>query len=138
MPFPRLLAVALLLGVSPAICTAQKPKDMGKKNYAHTVGKGTPAFLSHHKDNSAAVLHTNPHSGAAADLNRIEQQSLHSMVATPRMKSARVRSAAVPKLGAPKNDRSTAINFSGHSSKRSLTMTNPKSRGGSQSVPKPH
>jgi hypothetical protein len=124
--------------VNPAICAAQKPKDIGKKNYAHTTGKGTPAFLSHHKDNSAAVLHANPHSGAAADLNRIEQQSLHSAMAMPGMKSTHVRSAAAPKLSAPKGDRSTAINFSGRSAKRGLTVTNPRSRGGSQSVPKPH
>jgi len=39
-------------------------------------GTGTPASLSHHKDNSAAFLHENTRSSHAAELNRIEQQSL--------------------------------------------------------------
>ena len=135
MPFQRLFVIALL-GLSPAICAAQKPLKYGKMNTAHTTGKGTPAYLSHHKDMSAAVLHQNTRTGAAADLSKLEKQSLHSAGAGSAPK--RAHAAALPKSNVAKGDHNTQINFSGRSAPRGLTMTNQKSSGRAQTPPKPH
>jgi hypothetical protein len=128
------LAVALALGAIPAISGAQKPKN-GKVGYSRIAGKGTPADLSHHRDNSALVLLQNGH-GRAADLNRIEQQSLHSQVGAS--KQARVRSAGVPKLGAAKVDKSAPINFSGRAPAHKLTTTRSTGKATGALPAKPH
>src|ERR1700741_1809783 len=96
MRFTGYFALALMLSAIPAISAAQKPKNNGKVGYSRLAGKGTSANLSHHTDNSALVLRQNSHGGAAADLNRIEQQSLRSQVGTS--KQSRIRPAGVPTL----------------------------------------
>lgn len=136
MRFTRYFALALALGAIPAISGAQKPKNR-KVGYSRLAGKGTPADLSHHRDNSALVLRQNGH-GPAADLNRIEQQSLHSEVGAS--KPARVRSAGVPKLGggATKVDRSAPINFSGRAPAHKLTTTRSTGKATGALPAKPH
>jgi hypothetical protein len=134
MRFTRYFALALALSAIPAISVAQKPKN-GKVGYSRLAGKGTPADLSHHKDNSAMVLRQNSH-GSAADLNRIEQQSMHSQLGAS--KQARVRSAGVPKLGATKVDRSAPINFSGRAPAHKLTTTRSTGKATGALPAKPH
>jgi hypothetical protein len=136
MRFTRYFALALTLGALPDISGAQKPKNDGKVGYSRLAGKGSPADLSHHRDNSALVLRQNSHASPAADLNRIEQQSLHSQVAAP--KQARIRSAGVPKLGATKVDKSVPINFSGRAPSHSLTTTRSTGKPTGASPAKPH
>jgi len=137
MPFIRWFAIAILLGAVPAVSVAQKPQNSGKKmRYAHTTGTGTPASLSHHKDNSAAFLHENTRSSHAAELNRIEQQSLRVPAATS--KQARVRAASPPKLGAAKPDKNVAINFSGRAQAHNLTTTKSAGKSPATSARKPH
>ena len=135
----RLMAIMLLVGASLATCAAQKPyKNSGKISYSKTTGKGTPANLSHHSDKSALILHQNARSGAAADLNKIEQQSLHAATGTSGPKPVHVRAAPLPKLGSPAGGHNPQINFNGRSAPRGLSVTNQKS-GGRQSGPaKPH
>ena len=134
MHFTRYFALALALGAISAISAAQKPKN-GKVAYSRLAGKGTPADLSRHKDNSALVLRQNGH-GSAADLNRIEQQSLHSQVGAS--KPARVRSAGVPKLGAAKVEKSAPINFSGRAPDHKLTTTRSTGKATGVLPAKPH
>jgi hypothetical protein len=136
MRFTRYFALALALGAIPAMARAQKPNPKnGKVGYSRLAGKGTPADLSHHKDNSALVLRQNGH-GSAADLNRIEQQSLHSEVGAS--KPARARSTGVPKLGATKVDRSAPINFSGRARDSKLTTTRSTGKASGALPAKPH
>jgi hypothetical protein len=130
------LSVTLLLSAIPAISAAQMPKKSSKPSYSHLAGKGTPADLSHHKDYSALVLRENSNKGAAADLNRIEQQSLHSSVATS--KQARIRPVGVPKLGAAKVDKGVPINFSGRAPAHSLTTTRSTGKSTGATPAKPH
>ena len=134
----RSIAVVLLAGASIATCAAQKPKNSGKINYSKTTGKGTPANLSHHTDKSALMLHQNARSGAAADLSKIEQQSLHSTAGTPGSKPVHVRTAAMPKLGIPNGGHNPQINFNGRSAPRGLTATNQKPAGRQAGPAKPH
>ena len=121
------LAVALLLGVITVVSSAQNAKPT---NYKARTGKGTPASLTHHKDNSDLVLHANrqTHGGSTGELNKIEQQSLHSNVSSGVHTSARVKPAPLPKIGAAKAEKNPAINFSGHT-KSHATMTTQKSGG---------
>jgi hypothetical protein len=136
MRFTRYFALALALAAIPAISGAQKQKQKnGKVGYSRLAGKGTPADLSHHRDNSALVLRQNGH-GAAADLNRIEQQSLHSQVGAS--KPVRVRSAGAPKLGAAKVDKSAPINFSGRAPAHKLTTTRSTGKATGALPAKPH
>jgi hypothetical protein len=140
MRFTRYFALALALVAIPAISGAQKQKQKsGKVGYSRLAGKGTPADLSHHRDNSASVLlengPKNSH-GPAADLNRIEQQSLHSQVGAS--KPVRVRSAGVPKLGAAKVDKSAPINFSGRAPAHKLTTTRSTGKATGAQPAKPH
>jgi hypothetical protein len=134
MRFTRYFALALILGAIPAVSAAQKPKN-GKVGYSRLAGKGTAADLSHHRDNSAVVLRQNGH-GSAADLNRIEQQSLHSEASAS--KPPRARSAGVPKLGATKVDRSAPINFSGPAPARKITTTRSTGKATGALPAKPH
>ncbi len=136
MRFAGYFALALTLSAIPAISAAQKPKNDGKVGYSRLAGKGTSADLSHHRDNSALVLRQNRHGGPAADLNRIEQQSLHSQVGTS--KQSRIRPAGVPKLGATKVDKSVPINFSGHAPAHSLTTTKSTGKAPGAVPAKPH
>jgi hypothetical protein len=136
MRFTRYFALALMLGAIPVISSAQKPKNKGKVGYSRPAGKGTPANLSRHRDNSALVLRQNSHGGPAADLNRIEEQSLHSQVATS--KQARIRPAGVPKLGAAKVDKGVPINFSGRAPAHSLTTTRSTGKSTGALPAKPH
>lgn len=136
MRFARTFFVVLLLGAVTAVSSAQKPKNSGKVSYSRLAGKGTPADLSHHRDNSAIVLHQNAHNGPAADLNRLEQQSLHSQVATS--KRARIRPMGVPKLGAAKVDKSVPINFSGRAPAHNLTTTRATGKQTGSAPAKPH
>ncbi len=134
MRFARYFALALTLGAIPAISAAQKPKN-GKAGYSRLAGKGTRADLSHHRDNSALVLRQNGHA-SAADLNRIEQQSLHTQVGAS--KPARVRSAGAPKLGATRVDRSAPINFSGRAPAHKLSTTRSTGKATGALPAKPH
>ncbi len=140
MRFTRYFLATLLLAAVPVLSGAQKPKYDGKIHYSRNAGKGTPAFLSHHKDNSAVVLNQKRQTGATADLNRIEQQSLHSSVSRSGSKSAHVRAAGAPKPLIAKTDKSVPINFSGHAPAHNLTTTNAKSgsRASAPAAPKPH
>lgn len=134
MRCPIYFAIALVLGTLPTASIAQKPKNPGKSAYARTTGKGTPAYLAHHKDNSDLILRQNTHN-ATTELNRLEQQSLHSSVPSG-VPKARVHLAAVPKVAAAKGDRSAPINFSGHNPDRSLTTTKSgKSTGATPAKP---
>jgi hypothetical protein len=133
------LAVALF-AVSPAISSAQKPtKTTAVVSHSPAAGKGTPAYLSHHKDNSAAFLKGTSRSTHATELSKIEQQSLHS-APSAYSKQVRLKPVAPARLGAGKGDHNTAINFTGRSSARGLTTTNQKSGAKSSSTapPKPH
>ena len=124
------LAVALVLGGASAISSAQNSTAMHHKARA---GKGTPANLSHHRDNSDLVLHGNSqkNSGTSAELNKIEQQNLHSSSTSGAHPVARVKAAPLPKTSAAKADRNPTINFSGHSTggNHTATTTNKKSGG---------
>ncbi len=134
----RFCVAALVLGLSPILATAQKPYKAGKTSFGHIVGKGTPADLSHHRDNSAAVLNSNRRAGAASELTKIEQQSMR-VSGSVASKSTRTRVAALPKLGAPKTERSAPINFAGHTPVHRQLTTNPKSGGGANgAAPKIH
>jgi hypothetical protein len=134
MRFSRILAAALILSAVSAISVAQTKKNSGKVGYSRLAGKGTPADLSrHNKDYSALVLHENTNKGASADLNRIEQQSLHAQVATS--KQARIRPAGVPKLG---TDKSVAINFSGRAPAHNLTTIRSTGKSTGALPAKPH
>jgi hypothetical protein len=121
------LAIALLLGVTSVVSLAQNAKAT---NYKARTGKGTPASLTHHKDNSDMVLHANrqTYGGSSAELNKIEQQNLHSSPSSGAHASARVKPAPLPKMGAAKTEKNPAINFSGHT-KSHATMTTQKSGG---------
>ncbi len=132
----RFLAIAVVFGAIPALAAAQKPKNSGKVAYSHAAGKGTAASLSHHKDNSALILRENTHGGAAADLSRIEQQSLHSPATVS--KQPRVRTTAVPKSSAGNGNKSVPINFSGHAPAHSLATTKSTSKAPRAAAPKPH
>jgi hypothetical protein len=136
MRFTSYFALALTLSAIPAMSAAQKPKNNGKVGYSRLAGKGTPADLSHHKDNSALVLRQNSRSGPAADLNRIEQESLHSQVGTS--KQARIRPAGVPKPGVTKVDKSVPINFSGRAPARNVTTTRSTGKPTGALPAKPH
>jgi hypothetical protein len=136
MPITRTLAIALMLSAFPAISSAQKPKNSGKATSSRLAGKGTPANLSHHRDNSALVLRENTHNGPAADLNRIEQQSLHSQVATS--KQTRIRPVGAPKLGVAKVDKNVPINFSGRAPAHTLTSTRSTGKSTGALPAKPH
>ncbi len=124
------LALLVLLGVAIAVSEAQNSTAMRHKPRA---GKGTPANLSHHRDNSDLVLHgnTQKNSGPAAELNKIEQQTLHSGSASGARPVARVKAAPLPKMSVAKADKNPAINFSGHSGggNHTATTTNKKSGG---------
>jgi hypothetical protein len=135
MRFSRYFALALTLGSIPAISGAQKPKNDYKVGHSRLAGKGTPADLSHHRDNSAMVLRQNGH-GSAADLNRIEQQSLRAEVGAS--KPARVRSAGVPKPGATKVDKGVPINFPGRAPAHNLTTTRSTGKATGALPAKPH
>lgn len=125
----RGLIVAALLAATPMLVFAQKPYKTGKSSYAHIVGKGTPANLSHHKDNSALVLHQNIRGGPASDLTKIEQQSARSSAGSS-AKSLHARNAAMPKVGVARGERNTAINFSGHApTHRAANIANPNGKG---------
>jgi hypothetical protein len=132
------LAIALLLGVTPVASSAQNAKAT---NYKARTGKGTPASLSHHKDNSELVLHANRQQsgGSAAELNKIEQQNLHSNTSSGAHTTAHVKPAPLPKMGVAKTEKNPAINFSGHT-KSHATMTTQKSGGKSSTgmSPKMH
>jgi hypothetical protein len=133
----RLLAIAIMLSAIPVVAAAtQKPKNSGKVAYSHAAGKGTAASVSHHKDNSALILRENTHSGVAADLSRVELQSLHSPAAVP--KQPRVRTAVVPRISAGNGNRSVPINFSGHAPAHSLATTKSTSKAPGASAPKRH
>jgi hypothetical protein len=122
------LAIALLLGVTSVVSSAQNSKAT---NYKARTGKGTPASLTHHKDNSDLVLHANrqTYGGANAELNKIEQQNLHSSTSSGAHASVGVKPAPLPKIGAAKPaEKNPAINFSGHT-KSQTTMTTQKSGG---------
>jgi hypothetical protein len=136
MHMTRFFAIAIALGTISAVAAAQKPKNRGKVAYSHAAGKGTAASLSHHKDNSGLILRENTHSGAAADLSRIEQQSLHSPAAVS--KPPRVRTAVVPKSSASNGNKSVPINFSGHATAHSLATTKSTSKAPGASAPKRH
>jgi hypothetical protein len=138
MNYARTLAVPLILILSaiPAISQAQKPKNSGKVSYSRLAGKGTPADLSHHKDNSALVLRENARNSTAANLNRIEQQSLHAQ--SPATKQPRVPPAGVPKLGTSKADKGVPINFSGRAPARNLTITKATGKSTASAPAKPH
>jgi len=132
----RFLAVAIVLGAIPSVAAAQKPGNSGKVADSHAVGKGTAASLSHHRDNSALILQENSRSGAAADLSRIEQQSLHSPAAVS--KQPRVRTAVVPKSIAANGNKSVPINFSGHAPAHSLATTKSTGKAPGAVASKPH
>jgi hypothetical protein len=132
----RFLAIAIVSVAIPAAATAQKPQNSGKAAYSHAAGKGTAASLSHHKDASAVILHENTHSGAAADLSRIEQQSLHSSAAVSRQ--PRVRTAVVPKSSAGNANKSVPINFSAHAPAHSLATAKATSKAPGAAAPKRH
>ena len=129
----RFIATLLALSATSAISHAQKPSKTG---YSHAAGKGTPASLPRHSDTSALVLQKSPHGGAAADLSRIEQQSLHSPANGTQ--SARVRPAYVAKPALTKGKQSVPINFSGHSPAANKMVTKTAGRGPGSSIPKPH
>jgi len=135
MRMTRFFAIAIALGTIPAVAAAQTTKTSGKAAYSHAAGKGTEASLSHHKDNSALILHENPRSGAAADLSRIEQQSLHSPAVS---KQPRVRAVVVPKSSAGNGSKSVPINFSAHAPAHSLATTKPTSKAPGAAAPKRH
>jgi hypothetical protein len=132
----RFFAIAIVLGAIPVVAAAQKPKTSGKVAYSHVAGKGTAASLSRHKDNSALILRENTHSGAAADLSRIEQQSLHSPAAVS--KQPRVRTAVAPKISAGNGNKGVPINFSGHAPAHSHATTKSTSKAPGASAPKRH
>lgn len=138
MRFTTMLAIPVLLS-SSLLSPAQKPYATGKANYARTTGKGTPASLSHHKDNSDAFLRENTRNTSASALNKLEQESLRAAGASSAVKPARVRPVGSPKLSPARTQRNVPINFSGKASGRGLTATNPKSGGKSSaaSSPKP-
>ena len=135
----RMFVIALLLGVSPITATAQKPYKAGNAGHSHRVGKGTPASLARHKDNSDIMLRGNTKTGHASELTKIEQQSMHSS-STPASKSAHGKSSALPKMSVAQGERNAPINFDGKaSSHRATTITVPKSSGKSRGlVQKPH
>jgi hypothetical protein len=138
MRFTRYFALALTMAAIPAVSGAQKPKNnvnSGKVGHARLAGKGTPADLSRHRDHSALVLRQNGR-GPAADLNRIEQQSLRAPLGAT--KPGRVRSAGVPKPGAAKVDKSVPINFSGRAPAHSLTATRSTGKATGALPAKPH
>jgi hypothetical protein len=135
MRVTRFFAIVIVLGAIPAVAASQA-KNSGKVADSHAAGRSTAASLPHHKDNSALILQANPHSGAAADLDRIEQQSLHSPA--PASKQSRVRTTVVPKPSADKGNKSVPINFSGHAPAHSLATTKSTSRAPGTVAPKSH
>jgi hypothetical protein len=136
MRVTRFFAIVIVLGAIPAVAAAQA-KNSGRVADSHAAGRSTAASLPHHKDNSALILQANPHSGAAADLNRIEQQSLHPPM--PVSKQSRVRTTVVPKPGGPdKGNKSVPINFSGHAPAHNLATTKSTSKATGTVTPKPH
>ena len=132
------LAIPLLLASSLS-AVAQKPHATGKTNYARVTGKGTPADLSHHKDNSDAFLRGNVRNNSGSALNKIEQESLRSAASSSAAKRPRVQ-RAVPKVSASKTGRNVPMNFSGHAAGRGLMVTNSKAGARSPAglSPKPH
>jgi len=134
----RFLAAGMLFCLSPMFATTQKPVKSGKSSYAHIVGKGTPANLSHHKDNSDIILRANHRNGPASELTKIEQQTIHSS-GTSAAKPMRYKSAPLPKASVAKGERNTPINFAGHSAAGQKLKASGKSVGKSQgAVPKIH
>lgn len=134
----RFLALIVLVGALPAVGVAQKHsrQGQGKYTYSRTTGKGTPAFLAHHKDNSDIILRQSSRNTATAEVNRLEQQSMHASVAsTPK---TRVRPVGVAKASATKGDKSAPINFSGRNPKQSLTTTRSSGRSAGTTPAKPH
>jgi len=136
MKVSGIIALTIAVSAISAVSGAQQPKNSGKVTSSHLAGKGTPANLSRHKDNSALVLRQNVHSGPAADLNRIEQQSLHSQASSSGQ--SRVRAASLPKPGADKGNKSVPINFSGHAPTHSLATTKSTGRATGSTPSKPH
>lgn len=129
---------ALVFAAIPSMILAQQPASTGKVNYAHTTGKGTPASLTHHKDNSEAFLRQNSHNNTSAEVNRIEQESLHAPAASA-PKPVRVKPAGTPKLAAANSNKNVPINFSGRApAHTNLTTTRSIGKSSSPAPPKPH
>lgn len=124
------VAIVLLLGVAPTISVAQNSVGKVRHTGKSTAGKGTKADLSHHRDKSDLVLHQNNRTGTAAELNKIEQQSLHAGPSYSSRPAARVKPAPLPKTSTAKGDRNPSINFSGRSAGGNHTVTNSKKSSG--------
>ena len=130
--FFAFVTIVTILTASAAL-HAQKPI---KPSYPHVSGTTSSPSLPHRSDKSALVLNQKARGGAAEDLNRIEQQSLRA--SAPATQPARVRPAYALKPRVTKGNQNVPINFSGHASSRTATVTKASGRASSLSVPKPH